>query len=149
MGDPSEQPQEEPLDNAQDWVAEHTRRYVTSNGADGHLWKGVQTLVLTTRGRRSGRLRRNALIYGTDGDAFVVVASYGGAPENPAWYSNLAADPNVTVQVGADVFAAVARTADGQEKERLWPVMATIWPDFDDYRKKTDRDIPVVLLERR
>jgi len=149
MGDPSEQPEAEPLDNAQDWVAEHTRRYVTSNGADGHLWNGVQTLVLTTRGRRSGRLRRNALIYGTDGDAYVVVASYGGAPANPAWYSNLAADPDVTVQVGADVFAAVARTANGPEKERLWTVMAAIWPDFDKYRQKTDRDIPVVLLERR
>jgi deazaflavin-dependent oxidoreductase (nitroreductase family) len=148
MGDPSEQPQEEPLDNAQDWVAEHTRRYVTSNGADGHLWNGVQTLVLTTCGRRSGRLRRNALIYGTDGDALVVVASYGGAPANPAWYANLAADPDVTVQVGADVFRAVARTAAAQEKKRLWPDMVTIWPDFDNYRQKTDRDIPVVLLER-
>lgn len=149
MGDPSEQPVAEPLDNAQDWVAEHTRRYVATNGADGHLWNGVQTLVLTTRGRRSGRLRRNALIYGTDGDTFVVVASYGGAPANPAWYSNLAADPDVTVQVGAEVFAAVARTANGNEKERLWPIMVAIWPDFDNYRRKTDRDIPVVLLERR
>lgn len=79
----------------------------------------------------------------------MVVASYGGAPANPGWYGNLAADPDVTVQVGADVFAAVARTADEQEKERLWPTMAAIWPDFDNYRKKTDRDIPVVILERR
>jgi deazaflavin-dependent oxidoreductase (nitroreductase family) len=149
MRDRSEQPEEEALDNAQDWVAEHTRRYVASNGADGHLWNGVHTLVLTTRGRRSGRLRRNALIYGTDGDAFVVVASYGGAPANPAWYSNLAADPDVTVQVGADDFRAVARTATAQEKERLWPAMVNIWPDFDNYRQKTDRDIPVVVLERR
>ena len=149
MSDPREQPEEEPLDNAQDWVAEHTRRYVASNGADGHLWNGVQTLVLTTRGRRSGCLRRNALIYGTDGNACVVVASYGGAPANPAWYCNLDADPDVTVQVGADVFAAVARTANGQEKERLWPAMAAIWPDFDNYQKRTDRDIPVVILERR
>lgn len=149
MSDPGEQSEEEPLDNAQDWVAEHTRRYVASNGADGHLWNGVHTLVLTTRGRHSGCLRRNALIYGTDGDACVVVASYGGAPANPGWYGNLAADPDVTVQVGADVFAAVARTADEQEKERLWPTMAAIWPDFDNYRKKTDRDIPVVILERR
>jgi deazaflavin-dependent oxidoreductase (nitroreductase family) len=148
MSDRSEQPEEEALDSAQGWVAEHTRRYVTSNGADGHLWNGVHTLVLTTRGRRSGRLRRNALIYGTDGDAFVVVASYGGAPANPAWYANLAADPDVTVQVGADVFRAVARTAAAQEKERLWPDMVSIWPDFDNYRQKTDRDIPVVLLER-
>jgi deazaflavin-dependent oxidoreductase (nitroreductase family) len=148
MSDRSEQPEEEALDNAQGWVAEHTRRYVTSNRADGHLWNGVHTLVLTTRGRRSGRLRRNALIYGTDGDAFVVVASYGGAPANPAWYANLAADPDVTVQAGADVFRAVARTAAAQEKERLWPDMVSIWPDFDNYRQKTDRDIPVVLLER-
>jgi deazaflavin-dependent oxidoreductase (nitroreductase family) len=149
MSDRSEQRDEQALDNAQDWVAEHTRRYVSSQGEDGHLWNGVQTLVLTTRGRRSGRLRRNALIYGTDGDAFVVVASYGGAPANPAWYSNLAADPDVTVQVGADVFAAVARTATKPDKDRLWPAMVAIWPDFDNYRQKTDRDIPVVVLERR
>lgn len=149
VNDQSEQPDEEPLDNAQDWVAEHTRRYVASNGADGHLWNGVPTLVLTTRGRRSGRLRRNALIYGIDGDAFVVVASYGGAPANPAWYSNLEADPEVTVQVGADTFAARARTASAAEKERLWPAMVSIWPDYDEYRHKTDRAIPVVLLERR
>jgi deazaflavin-dependent oxidoreductase (nitroreductase family) len=89
------------------------------------------------------------LIYGSDGDAFVVVASYGGAPANPAWYSNLAADPDVTVQVGADFFRALARTATAQEKERLWPDMVNIWPDFDNYRQKTDRDIPVVVLERR
>jgi deazaflavin-dependent oxidoreductase (nitroreductase family) len=147
--DRTERPDEEPLDNAQDWVAEHTRRYVASDGADGHLWNGVPTLVLTTRGRRTGRLRRNALIYGTDGDAFVVVASYGGAPANPAWYANLEADPEVTVQVGADKFAARARTANAAEKKRLWPAMVSIWPDYDNYRQKTDRAIPVVLLERR
>jgi deazaflavin-dependent oxidoreductase (nitroreductase family) len=149
VNDQSDQPDEEPLDNAQDWVAEHTRRYVASNGADGHLWNGVPTLVLTTRGRRSGRLRRNALIYGKDGDAFVVVASYGGAPANPAWYSNLEADPEVTVQVGAETFAARARTASAVEKERLWPAMVSIWPDYEKYRHKTDRAIPVVLLESR
>jgi deazaflavin-dependent oxidoreductase (nitroreductase family) len=149
VNDRTDQPDEEVLDNAQDWVAEHTRRYVASDGADGHMWNGIPTLVLTTRGRRSGRLRRNALIYGSDGDAFVVVASYGGSPTNAAWYSNLESDPDVTVQVGADTFAARARTATGPERERLWPAMVAIWPDYENYRHKTDRVIPVVLLERR
>jgi deazaflavin-dependent oxidoreductase (nitroreductase family) len=149
VDDRTDQPDEEVLDNAQDWVAEHTRRYVASDGADGHMWRGVPTLVLTTRGRRSGRLRRNALIYGNDGSAFVVVASYGGSPTNPAWYSNLEADPDVTVQVGADKFAARARSATGPERERLWSAMVAVWPDYESYRHKTDRVIPVVLLERR
>src|SRR5690349_20768347 len=118
----------EPLDSATPWVAEHTRRYVDSNGADGHLWRGVHTLVLTTTGRRSGQLRRNALIYGRDGENYVVVASKGGAPRNPLWYENLVADPNVQVQVVADTFAARARTATAEEKARLWPQMAAIWP---------------------
>ena len=140
-------PDEEPVDSATEWVAEHTRRYVETNGADGHLWRGVPTLVLTTTGRRSGRARRNALIYGRDGDNYVVVASKGGAPANPLWYLNLTADPNVRLQVGAERFAARARVASPPDKERLWPVMAAIWPAYDDYNTKTSRDIPVVILE--
>lgn len=141
-------PTEQPVDSALDWVADHTRRYVESGGEDGHDWNGVPTLVLTTRGRRSGQLRRNALIYGRDGDAVVIVASRGGDEHHPLWYLNLVDDPAVTVQVGAEVFQAQARTADADEKARLWPAMSAIWPAYDEYQAKTDRDIPVVILDR-
>ncbi|MFI7026050.1 nitroreductase family deazaflavin-dependent oxidoreductase [Micromonospora sp. NPDC049900] len=140
---------EQVVDSPTDWVADHIDRYVETDGAEGHEWQpGVFTLLLTTRGRRSGALRRTALIYGRDGDAYVVVASQGGAPRHPAWYLNLLADPEAQVQVAAERFTARARTATPEEKERLWPGMAAIWPAYDDYQTKTDRDIPVVLLER-
>jgi deazaflavin-dependent oxidoreductase (nitroreductase family) len=138
-----------PLDSALDWVADHTRRYVESDGTDGHLWNGVPTLVLTTTGRRSGQLRRNALIYGRDGEDYLIVGSRGGDDHDPLWYRNLVADPHVSVQVGADRFDATARTASGEEKGRWWPTMTAIWPAYDEYQAKTDRDIPVVVLTRR
>ncbi|MEH1013520.1 nitroreductase family deazaflavin-dependent oxidoreductase [Micromonospora sp. CPCC 206060] len=140
---------EQVLDSPEGWVAEHINRYVATGGAEGHEWRpGVFTLLLTTRGRRSGKLRRTALIYGRDGDRYAVVASQGGDPRHPAWYLNLLDDPQVEVQVGAETFRAVARTADPAEKARLWPVMTAIWPAYDGYQARTDRDIPVVLLER-
>ena len=138
---------EQPTESGQAWVAEHARSYVESGGADGHDWRGVPTLLLTVRGRSSGKLRRTALIYGTDGDNYLIVASYGGAPEHPQWYRNLVAEPEVTVQVKDNVFPAVARTASAEERARLWPQMAAIWPDYDNYQTKTDREIPIVILE--
>jgi deazaflavin-dependent oxidoreductase (nitroreductase family) len=147
VGQARSMPDDEPLDSALEWVADHTRRYVESGGADGHDWKGVPTLVLTTRGRRSGQLRRNALIYGEDRGRHVIVASKGGWPNNPAWYLNLVDEPRVGVQVGADTFDATARTVDGDERARLWTLMAAIWPAYDEYQSKTDRQIPVVVLE--
>ena len=141
--------QEEVTDSPTGWVAKHIRRYVETDGREGHEWRGVPTLLLTTRGRKSGKLRRTALIYGKDGEErYLLVASKGGAPEHPSWYLNLTEHPEVEVQVGADKFAARARTADAQEKPRLWQVMASIWPDYDGYQKKTGRDIPVVIVER-
>jgi deazaflavin-dependent oxidoreductase (nitroreductase family) len=138
-----------PVDSSRDWVAEHTRRYVESGGEDGHLWNGVPTLVLTTIGRRSGQRRRTALIYGTDGDGrWVVVGSQGGLPTHPLWYLNLVEEPAVEVQVGADRFAGVARTASADERARLWPAMVAIWPAYDEYQAKTSREIPIVILER-
>ena len=127
---------------------EHVRRYRETGGREGYEWNGVKTLILTTRGRHSGLERSKALILGEDGDRYVVVASKGGAPRHPAWYLNLASDPNVQVQVKDDVFAARARTAEGEERERLWKLMAGIWPAYDEYQRKTDRTIPVVVLER-
>ncbi|RLK23294.1 deazaflavin-dependent oxidoreductase (nitroreductase family) [Micromonospora sp. M71_S20] len=140
---------EQVLDSPQGWVADHIRRYVETDGAEGHEWRpGVFTLLLTTRGRRSAKLRRTALIYGRDGDAYLVVASQGGDPRHPAWYLNLLDEPLVEVQVGAERFTARARTATAEEKPRMWSTMAAIWPAYDEYQAKTDREIPVVVLER-
>ena len=137
----------EPLDSPVDWVAKHTRRYVETNGEEGHMWRGVPTLILTTTGRRSGKLRRNALIYGRDGDNYLLVASKGGAAQHPMWYLNLVDNPEVQVQVGPERFTARARTATPEEKPRLWALMAQIWPAYNEYQTKTARDIPVVILE--
>jgi deazaflavin-dependent oxidoreductase (nitroreductase family) len=131
------------------WVAKHIRNYVGSNGSKGHRWNGVYTLLLTTRGRRSGKLRRTALIYEREGDSFVIVASNGGSKRHPAWYLNLVANPEVRVQVGSETFSAVARTAGVEERPRLWSKMTAIWPDYDTYQAKCKREIPVVVLERR
>jgi deazaflavin-dependent oxidoreductase (nitroreductase family) len=117
---------EEVFDSPTGWVARHVRRYAETDGKSGHRWSGVSTLLLTTRGRRSGKLRRTALIYGKDGDRYLVVGSKGGAKEHPAWYLNLVAHPEVEVQVGADRFSARARPATGEEKRRLWRIMTSI-----------------------
>lgn len=129
-------------------MAKHVRRYVETDGKSGHRWNGKDTLLITTRGRRSGRLHRTALIYGRDGDRYVVVASQGGAPKHPSWYLNLVDQPKVELQVEADRFAARARTATPKEKPRLWQLMASILPEYDRFQKRTSRDIPVVILER-
>jgi deazaflavin-dependent oxidoreductase (nitroreductase family) len=127
---------------------EHVQRYVDTDGAEGHEWQGTNTLILTTKGRRSGTERRNPLIYGRHGDDYLIVASKGGAPEPPAWYLNLEADPEVQVQVLGDRFTARARTATPAEKPELWKTMTAEWPAYDEYQKRTDRQIPVVILER-
>jgi deazaflavin-dependent oxidoreductase (nitroreductase family) len=143
------EPEEPVVDSPAGWVARHIKRYVDSDGANGHEWRpGVYTLLLTTRGRRSGRRRRTALIYGRDGDRYLVVASVGGSARHPAWYLNLTDDPQVEVQVGAERFTATARTASATEKPRLWSLMTAIWPAYEGYQRKTRRDIPVVILER-
>jgi deazaflavin-dependent oxidoreductase (nitroreductase family) len=136
------------VDSPTSWVADHIQRYVESDGTDGHDWRGVPTLLITTKGRKSGVLRRSALIYGADGDRLILVASKGGADAHPLWYLNLQADPAVAIQVGADKFTAQARTANADERAALWPTMTAIWPDYDSYQAKTDREIPVVIVER-
>ncbi|HYS39584.1 MAG TPA: nitroreductase family deazaflavin-dependent oxidoreductase [Pseudonocardiaceae bacterium] len=117
-------------------------------GAEGYDWKGATILLLTTTGRRSGTQHRTALIYRQVGDDYVIVASRGGAPTHPAWYLNLAANPDVRIQVKDQEFAGRARVADGDERAKLWSLMAEVWPDYDSYQTKTDRQIPVVVLER-
>ena len=131
-----------------DWIVDHMKKYVETNGKEGHIWNGVPTLLLTTTGRRSGKSLMLPLIYGKDGDRYLIVASKGGAPEHPAWYVNLRAQPNVKVQVGSDKFAAKARTATKAERPALWKLMTKIWPSYDDYQAKTTREIPLVVLER-
>jgi deazaflavin-dependent oxidoreductase (nitroreductase family) len=129
--------------------AEHVRRYLETDGEVGYRWRnGAPILILTTTGRRSGEPRLRPLIFGEDDGRYVVVASQGGAPRHPDWYLNLRDDPDVHVQIRGERFAARARTAEGEERERLWRRMAEIWPPYDDYRRRTDREIPVVVLER-
>jgi deazaflavin-dependent oxidoreductase (nitroreductase family) len=130
------------------WQEEHLSRYVRTGGQDGHIWNGAPTLLLTTLDREIGRARRTALIYGRDGDAYLVVASAGGRPEHPIWYRNLSEDPEVRVQVLEETFAARARTATPEERARLWPIMTSLWADYDAYQTRTDRTIPLVIVER-
>jgi deazaflavin-dependent oxidoreductase (nitroreductase family) len=128
-------------------VREHLHRYVATDGENGHEWRGAPTLLVTTRGRRSGNLRRTPLIYGRSGEDYVVVASKGGTPQHPGWFFNLTADPEVVVQVMGDEMPARARVAEGGERDRLWGLMTGIWPAYDDYQARTSREIPVVVLE--
>jgi deazaflavin-dependent oxidoreductase (nitroreductase family) len=128
---------------------EHVRRYRETGGEVGHIWKeGSTILLLTTTGRKSGEPRTTPLIYAQDGDRYVIVASKGGAPEHPGWYRNIEKDPHVELQVKDDVFAATASTAEGEERERLWRLANRVWPHYDEYAQKTDREIPVVVLQR-
>jgi deazaflavin-dependent oxidoreductase (nitroreductase family) len=127
---------------------EHIDRYIETDGAEGHEWEGTTALLLTTTGRKSGRRHTVPLIYQENDGDYLVVASKGGADEPPEWYLNLSADPQVEVQVLADRFTARARTASPEEKPALWQAMTAVWPGYDDYQKKTTREIPVVVLER-
>lgn len=128
---------------------EHVRIYRETGGETGHSWKeGSTVLLLTTKGRKTGKLGTTPLIYARDGDRFVIVASQGGAPKHPGWYRNLVKDPEVELQVGPEVFRAHASTAEGEERARLWQKANEVWPHYEEYATKTDREIPVVVLER-
>jgi deazaflavin-dependent oxidoreductase (nitroreductase family) len=128
---------------------EHVRVYRETHGQRGYHWRGTTILLLTTKGRRSGESRTTPLIHRTDGDRWVIVASKGGAPVHPSWYENLLADPDATIEVLAETVPVRASTAHGEERVRLWALMAEVWPAYDDYQAKTDREIPVVVLSRR
>lgn len=127
---------------------EHVQKYVETDGEVGHDWQGTTALILTTKGRKSGESRSTPLIYGRDGDDYLIIASLGGAPRHPQWYLNLQDEPEVELQVKGDRFKARARTATDQEKPKLWETMVGRWPSYAEYQKKTDRKIPVVVLER-
>jgi deazaflavin-dependent oxidoreductase (nitroreductase family) len=128
---------------------EHVRVYRETGGEQGYRWRGTEILLLNTTGHQSGKDRTMALIHRTDGDRFVVVASKGGAPEHPAWFVNLEADPDVSIQVRDEIIPVHASVAEGEERARLWSLMTEVWPDYDKYQTKTDREIPVVVLQRR
>ena len=127
----------------------HVASYRETGGEFGHLWRGAPTLLLTTKGAKSGRPRTMALIYGRSGDDYLLVASNGGATDHPQWFKNLVADPDVELQVRDEVFPARARVATDEEKPAMWQEMIRHWPAYDSYQEKTDRPIPIVVLERR
>jgi deazaflavin-dependent oxidoreductase (nitroreductase family) len=142
--------------NLPDWMVQHANRYLSSGGADGHMYKitppghsemTVPALLLTTTGRKSGERFIFPLFYGKDGDSYIVVASKGGAPQHPGWYRNLLTNPEVEVQAGTAKLKARARTATGAERARLWEKALEFWPPYADYQRKTEREIPVVVLD--
>jgi deazaflavin-dependent oxidoreductase (nitroreductase family) len=128
---------------------EHVDRYRATDGEEGHEWQGTVTLLLTTKGRKSGEERTTPLIYGCNGDDYLIVASKGGADAPPAWYLNIQENPDdVEIQVKGDRFKVRARDAGPDEKPEMWKTMTAEWPAYDEYQEKTDREIPVVVLER-
>lgn len=142
--------------NLPGWMREHAERYISSGGTDGHMYRisqpdrpemTVPSLLLTTTGRKSGERFVFPLFYGKVGGSYFVVASKGGAPEHPGWYRNILADPEVEVQVGTVRTKARARTAAGEERARLWERALEFWPPYADYQRKTEREIPVVVLD--
>ncbi len=129
--------------------AEHVRAYQETDGEVGYLWNGVPTLLLTTTGRKTGQSRTTPLIFGKDGDSFVVIASVGGGPQHPSWFLNLLADPGAEIQVRSDHVHVIARVAEDKERQRLWEMMAAQWPNYDVYQTRTTRRIPLVVLDPR
>ena len=142
--------------NLPGWMVEHTNRYVSSGGTDGHMYKVtppgysemiVPSLLLIATGRKSGEKFIFPLFYGMTGDSYIIVASKGGAPDHPSWYKNLLAHPEVEVQVGTKTVKARARTTTGAERASLWQESLKFWPPYADYEKKTPRELPVVVLD--
>lgn len=143
-------------DHLPDFISSHVKEYLDSNGEDSHLWQmpgrdgpPMTALLLVTKGRKSGKAITLPLVYGEADGGYVIIASKAGAPTHPAWYLNLEADPNVAVMVGPDQFAATARITEGEERQKLWDMMATMNPGYNDYVEKAQgREIPVVVLEK-
>jgi deazaflavin-dependent oxidoreductase (nitroreductase family) len=138
---------EEVFDSPRGFVSAHIKEFDESGGKKGSVWLGAPALLLVTRGRKTGKLRRTGLIYGRDGKNYLLVASAGGAPKHPLWYLNLVQNPEVELQVGADKIKGRARTASKEEKPRLWKIMAGLFPRYDEYKTKTSREIPLIIVE--
>ena len=142
--------------NMPKWMVDHTNLYLSSGGKEGHMYTAafpgketmtVPSLLLTTTGRKSGQKFLFPLFYGKTGNSYFIIASKGGAPEHPGWYKNILANPEVEVQVGTKTVKARARTVSGAERQKLWDDAIVWWPPYVDYQKKTQREIPVVVLD--
>nr|WP_294548327.1 nitroreductase family deazaflavin-dependent oxidoreductase [uncultured Rhodopila sp.] len=143
--------------NLPQWMKDHAQRYLQSGGTEGHIYTlsrpgaddlTVPSLLLTTTGRKSGQSYIFPLFYGRDGGSYFVIASKGGAPEHPGWYRNILANPLVGIQVGTETLQARARTATGEERDRLWQQAVAFFPPYADYAVKAEgREIPVVVLD--
>lgn len=136
------------------WIADHLKAYSESGGTEGHMWdstaaggKGlIPCLLLRSIGRNSGRTIVHPLIYGRDGENYIIVGSKGGADTQPGWYFNLLEEPNVTIQVGTEEIKTHATVLEGAERERIWPDMVDLYPPYEDYQAKTSRQIPIFSL---
>ena len=137
-------------DNKEDilgFMKDHIKRYLATNGEDGHLMNGFPCLVLTTTGKKSGEKRQAAVILGKHNNSYVIVASKGGSDTPPAWFVNLQANPRAHIQVKEKKMDVQMRVAEGAEHKQLWDMMAKVFPDYLEYQKKTQRKIPVVMLD--
>src|SRR5438270_11696868 len=130
-----------------DPIAAQVRRFEETDGREGNELQGKPVIILWTKGRRSGAVRKTPLMRVKDGDRYAVVASMGGAPKHPVWYLNLSADPNVRLQDGAELRDYVAREVSGDEKKQWWAKATEVWPDYDKYQASTDREIPLIVLD--
>ena len=142
-------------DNLPQWMKDHVDRYMKSGGKDGHMFTtptqpglSVPSLLLVTKGRKTGNKHLFPLFYGETGKSYFLVASKGGAPDHPGWYKNLAANPAVEVQIADKTCKAKERTVTGPERAKLWTEMAALFPPYDKYKEKAaGREIPVVVLD--
>lgn len=135
-----------------DQMAEFNKRVIdefrANGGKVGPPFAGAPMILVTHKGAKSGKTYTTPLVYSKDGDRFVIIASKAGAPNNPSWYHNLLAYPEVTLEIGVERFRARATVAEGEERERLFSAQAQLMPQFNDYRNRTTRQIPVIVLER-
>ncbi|GAA3193708.1 nitroreductase family deazaflavin-dependent oxidoreductase [Actinocorallia longicatena] len=128
-------------------AAEQVRTYEESGGTEGTTMRGKPVVILTTTGARTGAVRKTPLMRVTDGEKYAVIASLGGAPSHPVWYHNVVAEPRVRLQDGPEAGEYRAHLAEGMERDRWWAIAVEAWPDYAEYQKKTDRIIPVFVLD--
>ncbi len=128
----------------------HAVVYRATHGLIGHRFPGFPPMLLLDHvGARSGVRRTSPLVYARDGEDLILVASKGGYPKNPAWFHNLKANPDTSIQIGSSRRQVHARVADPEERKRLWPVVVAVYGGYEDYRRRTEREIPLVILEPR
>jgi len=130
-----------------EFVADQVARYEATGGVEGGTLEDKPVIILTTKGRHSGKVRKTPLMRVEDNGTYAVIASMGGAPKHPVWYLNLIASSEVTLQDGANVYTMAARDVSGDERTRWWTLAVDAWPAYAEYQTKTDRQIPVVVLE--